>query len=108
MPLGTHVLVNTVSRRRMLELTAVAGLSACGVPPALGGEATRPRAGDRTFGRAKSVILLWLAGGPPQHETFDPKPEAPVEIRGPFKPISTNVPGIHFSELLPRIAGMAD
>ena len=108
MPLGMHVLVNPISRRRMLQATAVAGLSACGVPAAFAGNATRPLAGDRTFGRAKSVILLWLAGGPPQHETFDPKPEAPVEIRGPFKPISTNVPGIHFSELLPRIAGMAD
>jgi len=55
-----------------------------------------------SFGKAKNVIFLWLQGGPPQHETFDPKPEAPLEIRGPFKPISTNVPGIQFSELLPR------
>src|SRR5512134_1631733 len=63
---------------------------------------------DKVFGRAKSIIYLWLAGGPPQHETFDPKPNAPAEIRGPFQPISTNVPGIQFSELLPRTAGMAD
>jgi len=63
---------------------------------------------DRMFGRAKNVIYLWLQGGPPQHETFDPKPEAPVEIRGPYKPISTNVSGIQFSELLPRTAAMAD
>jgi hypothetical protein len=57
-----------------------------------------------TFGRAKNVIFLWLQGGPPQHETFDPKPDAPAEIRGPFKPIATNVPGIRFCELLPRTA----
>jgi hypothetical protein len=63
---------------------------------------------DATFGRAKSVIFLWLQGGPPQHETFDPKPDAPAEIRGPFEPIATNVPGIQFSELLPRIARRAD
>ena len=63
---------------------------------------------DKTFGCAKSVIFLYLCGGPPQHETFDPKPEAPVKIRGPFKPISTNVPGIHFCELLPRTARIAD
>ena len=63
---------------------------------------------DKTFGRAKSIIYLWLAGGPPQHETFDPKPLAPAEIRGPFKPISTNVPGIQFCELLPRTAAIAD
>src|SRR4051794_40203458 len=46
------------------------------------------------FGRAKNVIFLWLQGGPPQHETFDPEPDAPAEIRGPFRPIATNVPGI--------------
>jgi hypothetical protein len=50
------------------------------------------------------VIFLWLQGGPPQHETFDPKPDAPVDIRGPFKPIATNVPGIRYCELLPRTA----
>ena len=61
-----------------------------------------------TFGRAKNVIFLWLQGGPPQHETFDPKPDAPAEIRGPFRPIATNVPGIRFCELLPRTARMAD
>ena len=65
MPLGMHVLVNPISRRRMLQATAVAGLSAGGVPAAFAGGAMRPAAGDRTFGRAKSVILLWLAGGPP-------------------------------------------
>jgi len=60
------------------------------------------------FGRAKNVIFLWLQGGPPQHETFDPKPDAPLEIRGPFKPIQTNVPGMQFCELLPRTAQRAD
>ena len=60
------------------------------------------------FGRAKNVIFLWLQGGPPQHETFDPKPFAPSEIRGPFKPIQTNIPGMEFSELLPRTAQRAD
>ena len=54
------------------------------------------------------MIFVWLQGGPPQHETFDPKPDAPVEIRGPFRPISTNVAGTHFCELLPRTARIAD
>lgn len=67
-----------------------------------------PSVPDKCFGRAKNVIFLYLAGGPPQHETFDPKPDAPVEIRGPFNPISTNVPGIQFCELLPRTAALAD
>jgi hypothetical protein len=61
-----------------------------------------------TFGRARNVIFLWLQGGPPQHETFDPKPDAPAEIRGQFRPIATNVPGIRFCELLPRTARLAD
>ena len=67
-----------------------------------------PPAADSLFGRAKNVIFLYLAGGPPQHETFDPKPEAPLEIRGPFQPIHTNIPGIQFCELLPRTARLAD
>ena len=60
-----------------------------------------------TFGKAKHCIILYLAGGPPQHETFDPKPDAPREIRGEFKPIATSVPGVHYSELLPRTAKAA-
>ena len=56
------------------------------------------------FGQARSCVLVFLSGGHPQHETFDPKPEAPKELRGPFAPISTNIPGIHYCELLPRIA----
>ena len=60
------------------------------------------------FGKARNVIFLWLQGGPPQHETFDPKPAAPLEIRGPFKAVQTNVPGIEFCELLPRTAQRAD
>jgi len=61
-----------------------------------------------SFGKAKNVIFLWLQGGPPQHETFDPKPDAPAEIRGEFNPIATNVPGIQICELLPRTAAIVD
>jgi hypothetical protein len=56
---------------------------------------------------AKSCILLWLDGGPSHLETFDPKPAAPSEVRGPFTPIATSVPGIHICELLPRTAAIA-
>jgi hypothetical protein len=51
-----------------------------------------------------SVILVWLDGGPPQHETYDPKPEAPTDFRGPLKAIDTAVPGVRVSELLPEHA----
>ncbi|MDG3003018.1 DUF1501 domain-containing protein [Paludisphaera mucosa] len=55
-----------------------------------------------------SVILIWLDGGPPQHETYDPKPDAAAEVRGPIGSIATAVPGIRISELLPRHAAMMD
>lgn len=55
-----------------------------------------------------NCILLFLVGGPSQIDTFDPKPNAPSEIRGPFQPIQTNVPGIEISEIFPRLAGMMD
>ncbi len=58
--------------------------------------------------RARRCILLMLVGGPSQLETFDPKPNAPAEIRGPFGAISTTIPGVHLGEHLPLLAGLAD
>ena len=55
-------------------------------------------------GKRGNCIMIWLDGGPSHYETFDPKPDAPAEVRGEFKPISTSVPGIQFCELLPRQA----
>ena len=101
-----------VHRREVLRMGGLSCLASC-LPGLLRSQARaasaiEPPANSRLFGKAKQVIMLFLSGGPPQHETFDPKPLAPAEIRGPFKPISTNVPGIHFSELLPRTAARAD
>src|SRR5579864_5870475 len=62
----------------------------------------------RSFGKAKACILLFLYGSPPQHETFDPKPQAPAEIQGEMGAIATRVPGLAIGEGLPRIAQMAD
>ncbi len=99
-------------RRDLMRMGGISALASC-LPGLLGSKANGASAVEqpvnaRMFGRAKQVIMLFLSGGPPQHETFDPKPLAPAEIRGPFKPISTNVPGIQFSELLPRTAARAD
>ncbi len=58
--------------------------------------------------KAKSCILIWLDGGPSHLETFDPKPDAPQEVRGPLKTIPTNVTGIHISECLERTARVID
>jgi hypothetical protein len=59
-------------------------------------------------GEDRSVILVWLDGGPPQHETYDPKPEAPSEFRGPLGAIPTAIPGVQISELFPRQARLLD
>src|SRR5262245_29435930 len=54
--------------------------------------------------RARSCILIWLAGGPSHIDTFDPKPDAAADIRGEFKPIDTSVPGLRISEVFPELA----
>ena len=58
--------------------------------------------------KAKSCVLVWLDGGPSHLETFDPKPDVPADVRGPFRPIKTKVPGIEICEHLPRTAQIAD
>lgn len=96
------------SRREWLR---VGGLGALGIslPHLLGARASAATAGKGvSFGRAKSCVIVFLGGGPPQHETFDPKPDAPLEIRGTFRSIATRVPGVHFSETLPHTALVAD
>jgi len=58
--------------------------------------------------RAKSCILIWLDGGPSHIDTFDPKPDAPAEVRGPFGTIATRMPGVRFSEMLTKTAAISD
>ncbi len=65
-------------------------------------------AAQRQVARPKSAILLWLWGGPSHLESFDPKPTAPVEYRGPFSTTATTIPGVRFCELLPRLARRTD
>jgi hypothetical protein len=64
--------------------------------------------GPKPFGKAKACILLFPYGSPPQHETFDPKPDAPAEIQGELRAIPTCVPGLHIGERLPSIAEVMD
>src|SRR5580692_265579 len=68
----------------------------------------RPIPEKMNAGKAKACIVLFLMGGPPQHSTWDPKPETPPEIRGKFKPVATNVPGLQICELMPQTALVAD
>jgi hypothetical protein len=85
------------------------GLLGLGLPDLLSGKANAEAAGRQAeggpgFGRAKSCILLFMWGGPAHQDTWDLKPEAPAEIRGEFKPISTSVPGIQIGEHFPLLA----
>ncbi|MCA9044152.1 MAG: DUF1501 domain-containing protein [Planctomycetaceae bacterium] len=95
-----------VSRRSFLQLGSLALLGSGGalsLPSLLQAETA---AG---VGRSpKSVIMIYLVGGPPHQDMFDLKPNAPAEIAGPWRPISTNVPGMDICEAFPRLAGMAD
>ena len=100
------------SRREMMRVggLALAGLSLPGIWQAR--EATAAKAATKkhfgSFGRAKSVIVFGLIGGPAQHETFDPKPDAPKEIRGEFGVIPTKTAGLQIGELLPKTANLSE
>src|SRR5438132_2033275 len=91
------------NRREWLRVGGL-GTLALGLPDLLRVRAEAKENSKRTFGRAKSLILLYLHGGAAQQETWDPKPDGPSPARGEFGSIATSVPGIHISELLPRSA----
>jgi hypothetical protein len=91
-----------VSRRNFLKIggLAMGGLSL--------NDVLRAEAAQKAGKSHKAVIMVFLPGGPSHQDMFDLKPDAPSEIRGEFKPISTNVPGIQICEHLPRLAKMMD
>jgi uncharacterized protein (DUF1501 family) len=95
-----------LSRREVLRVGAACGL-ALTLPELLRAQAQAPPRPSGTFGRARSLIVLYLHGGHAQQETWDPKPEGPEPARGEFGAIATSVPGIRFGELLPRSARLA-
>lgn len=83
-----------LTRRRLLQFTGALSL----------GGLWRAQAATAVPSRLKACILVFYYGGPSHHETYDPKPDAPSEVRGLFKPISTSVPGLRIGEHLPRLA----
>ncbi|MDD4888815.1 MAG: DUF1501 domain-containing protein [Phycisphaerae bacterium] len=102
-----------VSRREFLRVgtAGLAGLAAADwlISPLLAASPATQPAAPAVKARAKSVILLWLGGGPPQTDTFDPKPDAGEDYCGPYRrPIATNVTGIRICETMPRMAKQAD
>jgi len=99
-----------ISRRELLRAGGL-GLLGLSLPDLLRSQA-QANPGNKThsatFGKAKSCLIVFLNGGASHHDTFDMKPDAPVEIRGEFKPIASNVPGIQMCEHLPHLARHAD
>jgi hypothetical protein len=93
-------------RRDFLKI-GTAGLLGLGLPDLLRLEA-RCDSSTKNKRKARGVILVWLAGGPATIDMWDLKPDAPDGIRGEFKPIDTNVPGVHIGEHLPKMARVMD
>jgi hypothetical protein len=94
-----------ISRRSFLQIGGLA-LGGLSLQQILQAQAAAPDGGAAS--PHKAVIMVFLSGGPPHQDMLDLKPDAPAEIRGEFKPIRTNVPGIDVCELLPRIAARMD
>jgi hypothetical protein len=105
-PACQETYANLLSRRELLRVgggLAVAGFSGSVVARA----EEAPGGPGRGGGAARSCILVYLLGGPPHLDMWDLKPEAPAEVRGPFKPVATSVPGVRVCEHLPRLARLA-
>src|SRR4051794_34144141 len=102
-------LCNTWTRREMLWAGGL-GLFGLGLSDFLrlqeAQASSQPQ--QKSFGRAKSCILLYLYGAPSQLELADMKPDAPLEVRGELRPIRSNVPGLDVCELLPNLATVMD
>src|SRR5262245_59171698 len=94
-------LCDGVTRRKLMQVGALSLFGSVTLPRLLRAAETR---GGAAHGRARSVIMFNLLGGPSHMDMFDLKPSAPAEIRGEFKPIATSVPGIQVCEHLPHLA----
>lgn len=100
-----------MGRRDFLQvgLGALGGLGLTEMLSLRASAASNPKAAAMLKGGSDlRCIFVWLDGGPSHYETFDPKPDAPSEIRGEFKSIPTAVPGVHFSEVMPKLAKSFD
>ncbi|MBM82675.1 MAG: hypothetical protein CMJ78_19095 [Planctomycetaceae bacterium] len=100
-------LCDGVTRREWLRIGSV-GMGGLSLPTLLSKPAQADSGGYGSFGKAKSVILFGLTGGAPQHDTFDPKPQAPEQIRGEFGTIDSKTPGLSVGELMPKISLLTD
>jgi len=96
-----------VSSRRNMVKASLAGLAGLSLPALLRSRAQAISTGTSSQNN-KSIILLWMTGGPSQIDTWDPKPDRPLNNRGPFQAIKTKLPGVYVCEHLPKQAAMLD
>ena len=105
-------LCDGLSRREILRIGGFgvlgAGLNLNELANGAASHSERASSKVHSFGRARSCIVLFLMGGPPQHSTWDPKPDAPGKVRGDFGAIATSVPGLSIGELFPKTALVGD
>jgi hypothetical protein len=99
----SNLVAATLSRRACLQVGAI-GVSALSLADCVAGRTL----GSNSATAGKSVIMIYLPGGPSHIDMFDMKPQAPAEIRGEFQPIRSNVPGLELCELLPHLSRIAD
>jgi len=104
---GTR-LCDGIQRRQWLRVGALSSFGFSSSSLLAGQSAPGPAVCPASFGRAKACIVLFMLGGPPQHETWDPKPQAPAEIRGEFGAIPSATPGLCVGELMPQTARLTD
>ena len=95
-----------VSRRDCIRM-GLSGIIAGGLTGAIRARANASQSSGSKR-QADACILVWQDGGPSHYETFDPKPDAPVEIRGEYRPIATQTPGIHFSQPMQKLAAISN
>ncbi len=103
----SHAAIPGVFDRRIFLAASGLGFGGLHLPSIVRGGQERGSSGSSRSGRAKSTILIWLSGGASHIDTWDMKPESPVEYRGLFKPIATSAPGVRLCEHLPLLAKQA-
>ncbi|MBC8117788.1 MAG: DUF1501 domain-containing protein, partial [Candidatus Saccharimonas sp.] len=102
-----HRFCDGLTRRQTLRLGATSLFGGLALPRVLQAEEAAKANGQRPA-KAKSCLFIFLEGGPPQQDMWDPKPDAPAEIRGPFQTISTALPGVIFTEHCQNCAKIAN
>ena len=103
-----HRFCDGLTRRQTLRLGATGLFGGLTLPRLLQAEEANKNSERQRQAKAKSCLFIFLEGGPPQQDMWDPKPDAPAEIRGPFEPISTALPGVIFAEHCKNCAKIAN